>query len=127
MAEQADFDGPLVDAAAKGHTLEFAGIERRRRGQGREGKLIKKSGEEQSLFFDAATGLEIRTQGEVDQGGRKMTVESRYSDFRTIDGLTVPFTVEVLVNGQPQQKITLSSAEFPASLEDDLFRMPGRQ
>jgi outer membrane lipoprotein-sorting protein len=126
MAEQADFDGPLVDTEAKGHRLEFAGIESLGEVKAAKLRLVKKSGEEQFLFFDASTGLEIRTLGEIDQTGRKVSIESRYSDFRTVDGLTVPFTVEVLVNGQLQQKITLSSAEFPASLEDDLFRMPGR-
>lgn len=127
MAEQADFDGPMVDAGAKGHRLELAGTERVGEATAVKLRLIKKSGEEQWLFFDASTGLEVKTVGEIDQGGRKVAVESRYSDFRTVDGLTVPFTVEVLVNNQRQQKITLSSVEFPATLDDTLFRMPGRQ
>jgi hypothetical protein len=126
MAEQADFDGPLVDTEAKGHRVELAGPEQVGDVQAMKLRLVKKSGEEQFLLFDASTGLEIKTQGEVDQSGRKISIESRYSDYRTIDGLTVPFTVEVLVNGQPQQKITLSSVEFLPSLEEDLFRMPGR-
>ena len=126
MAEQADFDGPLVDAASKGHKLELLGTEQVGEATASKVKLSKKGGEEQILFFDVASGQQVKTQGEIEQGGRKITVESRYSDFRTIDGLSVPFSIEVVVNGQPQQKVTLSSIEFPATLDDQLFRMPGR-
>jgi outer membrane lipoprotein-sorting protein len=127
MAEQADFDGPLVDLAAKGHRLEVVGPDKVGDAPAIRAKLVKKSGEEQSIYFDASTGLEIMTQGEVDQNGRKLTIESRYSDFRTVDGVTMPFTVEVLVNGQKQQKITLSSVEFPTRVDAELFAMPRRQ
>ena len=126
MAEQADFDGPLVDAAAKGHKVELVGTEPVGEAPAYKLRLLKKSGEEQFLFIDATTWLEIKSQGDIDQNGRRMTIESRYGDFRTVDGVTVPFTVEVVVNGQPQQKVTLSSVEFPASLEPQLFQMPGR-
>lgn len=126
MAEQADFDGPLVDAASKGHKLEWLGTEQVGEVTVSKVKLAKKGGEEQVLFFDTATGQQIKTQGEIEQGGRKLTVESRYSDFRTVDGLSVPFNIEVLVNGQTQQRVSLSNVEFPATLDDQLFRMPGR-
>ncbi len=126
MAEQADFDGPLVDLEAKGHRLELIGPDKVGDKPAIKVKLVKKSGEEQVVFFDASTGLEIMTQGEVEQNGRKLTVESRYSDFRAVDGVTMPFSVEVLVNGQRQQMITLSSVEFPDRLDPDLFEMPRR-
>ena len=127
MAEQADFDGPLVDLAAKGHRVELVGPDKVGDTPAITVKLIKKSGEEQLIYFDASTGLEIMTRGEVDQNGRKLTIESRYSDFRTVDGVTMPFSVEVLVNGQKQQKITLSSVEFPTQVDAELFAMPRRQ
>jgi hypothetical protein len=127
MADQADFDGPLVDLETKGHRLEMVGPDKAGETPAIKVKLTKKSGEQQFIYFDAATALEIMTRGEVDQEGRALTIESRYSDFRTIDGITLPFGVEVLVNGQRQQKITLSKVEFPSTLDAELFAMPRRR
>lgn len=126
MAEQADFDGPLVDPAAKGHRLEVIGPDRVGDRPAVRLKLSKKSGEVQFVWIDRERWLELKTEGTVDQGGRELRVESRNSDFRTVDGITTPFVVEVFVDGQLQQRIALERLEFPATLEDRLFEPPAR-
>ncbi len=126
MAEQADFDGPLVDPAAKGHRIEVVGTGRVGDRPALELRLFRKSGEVQSIWLDLERWLELKTEGTVDQGGHQVRVESRNSDFRTVDGVTLPFVVEVFADGRVQQRIALDRVEFPATLEDRLFEPPGR-
>ncbi len=126
MAGQADFDGPLVDPAAKGHRVEVAGEDRVDERAAVKLKLTKKSGEVQFVWLDRERWLELKSEGTVEQAGRSIRIESRHSDFRTIDGITTPFVVEVFADGRLQQKIVLETAEFPANLEDALFQVPAR-
>lgn len=126
MASQADFDGPLVDAAAKGHRVELAGEDRVGERSAVKLKLTKKSGEVQFVWLDRERWLEVKSEGTVDQGGRSIRVESRNSDFRSVDGITSPFVVEVFADGRLQQRIVLEQIEFPANLDDRLFQPPSR-
>lgn len=126
MASQADFDGPLVDAAAKGHRVELAGEDRVGERPAVKLKLTKKSGEVQFIWLDRERWLEVKSEGTVEQGGRSIRIESRNSDFRTVDGITSPFVVEVFADGRLQQRIVLERVEFPAELEDRLFQPPSR-
>lgn len=126
MASQADFDGPLVDAAAKGHRVELAGEDRVGDRPAVKLKLTKKSGEVQFVWLDRERWLEVKTEGTVEQGGRSIRIESRSSDFRTVDGITSPFVVEVFADGRLQQRIVLEKVEFPAELDDRLFQPPSR-
>jgi outer membrane lipoprotein-sorting protein len=126
MAAQADFDGPLVNTAAKGHRIEVVGVETVDGQQAARLKLTKKSGEVQHVWLDTERWLEVKSESTVEQAGRRVTIESRNSDFRTVDGVTSPFLVEVYAEGRLQQRIALESVEFPASLDAKLFSPPGR-
>lgn len=126
MADQADFDGPLVNPAAKGHRVELVGEDRVGDRPALKLKLTKKSGEVQHVWLDRERWLELKTEGLVDQGGRAVRIESRSSDFRIVDGVTTPFVVEVYADGRLQQRIALEQVEFPGNIDDTLFQPPAR-
>lgn len=127
MAEQADFDGPLVEPATKGHRVEVVARERVGDRPAIKLQLRKKSGEVQFVWLDAERWLELKSESTVDQDGRGIVVESRNSDFRTVDGVTTPGVVEVYADRRLQQRIAVQSIEFPADLPDDLFQFPDRR
>lgn len=126
MADQADFDGPLVNPAAKGHRVEVIGEDRVDDRPAVKLKLTKKSGEVQVVWLDRARWLEVKSEGTIEQAGRSIQIESRHSDFRSVDGITTPFVVEVFADGRLQQKIVIETMEFPPDLEDTLFQVPAR-
>jgi hypothetical protein len=72
------------------------------------------------LYLDAATGLEAKRTTEVDS----LKLEQEFSDFRAVDGVTLPFHVRLVVNGVPQSEFKVKSVEFNVPMDDAIFRMP---
>jgi hypothetical protein len=75
-------------------------------------------------YIDAATDLESKMVIEVEEGGQKNTMEMRFSDFKTTEGRTLPFTVSQFVNGNPLAVMKFEKVEFNVPLDETLFRMP---
>lgn len=124
VEEQADLDGPLVDWRAKGHTLELVGRDKLDGGDVWKLRVVLKDGSERTLFLDARSGLEIRSQSKRNIRGQDVVFESRFSDYRSTGGLQVPFQVESGPVGAAQrQKMIFDTIEFDAPIADARFRM----
>jgi hypothetical protein len=85
--------------------------------------LQPKTGESQSICFDRETGLPAKVIATVEGPMGKVPVESYPSDYRSVDGLLVPFRTRANVLGQ-QRLITVSSVEHNVELSPDLFDVP---
>jgi len=122
-----DFDGVLVDYKAKGHTIEIVGPDTVEGAKVVKLKVTTKAGLSQYVSLDATTGLERKISAEIEQGDRKMTVETFMSDYRPVSGIVVPFSVRRYVNGQLAAEIAFRTIEFNVPIDDSVFRMPGKQ
>jgi hypothetical protein len=113
---QSDLDGPLVDYAAKGNKVELAGMEKV---EGRDNYKIKitlKSGQSQNIWIDATTFLETKIEGQPRRlDGTSHPVEVYYRDYRKVNGLQMPFTVETHV--LPVAKTTTGLRDTPVPPE----------
>ncbi|HEY8550704.1 MAG TPA: hypothetical protein VIL35_12165 [Vicinamibacterales bacterium] len=128
LREQADLDGPLVDYKAKGVTLELLGTEEVEGRKTHKLKVTRKSGQSQTLFLDAETGLEVKAVNEMPQGDVTLRVESTFSDYRTIEGIKMAHAIRQTISGPASQTITITvnKAEILPDLEDSLFTMPSQ-
>jgi outer membrane lipoprotein-sorting protein len=126
-AAAAELDGPLVDYAAKGTRLELAGTEQVEGKWAYKLKLTAKDGGTRLLWVDAATFLETKISGEPRKlDGRPHGVAIYYRDYRTVNGLKVPFLLETVVDGVKQHRtMVVRSVAVNPSLEDALFAKPG--
>lgn len=103
MQNQMDCAGPLVDYAAKGHTVELLGKEDVEEVECWKIKLTLKSGQDLTFFFDPTTNyiLRMSSKGGFGGGGRSGgqgggDVERKidYSDYKkTDDGFVFPFKI----------------------------------
>jgi hypothetical protein len=125
-ARRGGFDGPLIDHRARGASLATAGTERVNGVETRKLRVTEKDGATQTLFLDAKTGLEVKSLIEVTQGSQATTVESFFSDFRTVDGVTMPHRVRVVVNGVLQQELRIDTIDLAPALDEGHFSMPGK-
>lgn len=123
---EADFDGVLIDYKAKGHTIEMVGPDTVDGAKVFRLKVTTKAGVTQHVYLDATTGLERKVSAEIEQGGRKMTVETVMSDYKPVSGIVVPFSVRRYVNGQMAAEIMFRTIEFNTPMDDSLFKMPGK-
>ena len=121
-----ELDGPLVDHAAKGTKVELAGKETVEGRDNYKLKLTLASGEQRRLWIDATTFLETKIDGEP----RKMDARMRpvtvfYRDYKTVNGLVIPHTLETAVSGvKSSHKIAVQKVAVNQPLEDALFGKP---
>jgi len=124
-AEQADIEGPLVDAAAKGHKVELMGHEKV---DGRDCvKLMVtlESGTVRYVYLDAVTFLEVKGEGRRMAGGDEVMLETYYRDYRDVGGLKLPFLIEAGPAKRPEkQKIVLDRIELNVLLRGSEFERP---
>ncbi len=128
MKNTADFDGPLVDHKAKGHTIELVGREKVDGVDTHHLRVTMKSGQVQHYYLDRATGIELKKSEDVDIGtGQKQTLETRMGDYRSVSGVMVPHEVSQLMDGKPVARMSIDTVQFNApEVREALFRMPGK-
>lgn len=133
-SNQEDLDGPLVDYAAKGTHIELDGTENVEGHDTYKIKVTEKSGHTFHVWIDAGTFLETKVEGQPRRlDGTDHPVEVFYRDFRTVDGLQIPFILEtkVLPVGRnalgvrdtpvPPEKIVIDKVVVNPKVDEALF------
>jgi outer membrane lipoprotein-sorting protein len=120
IKEQANFDGPLVDYRQRGYTIDLVGEETLDGRPVEHLRITDRTQQVQECYLDAQTGLEAKLSSQVEGG----LFEQELSDYRTIDGITLPFSIRLLVNGVQQSMMRVMSVQFNVPIDDRLFRVP---
>lgn len=122
-ALQSDLDGPLMDYAAKGTTVELEGTDKVEGNDTYRLKLTFKNGQGQHLWVDAQTFLETKIEGTPRRlDGKYHPVEVYYRDYRTVSGLMIPYVMETKVQGVKQtEKIEVENVAINPRVEDSRF------
>jgi len=124
--DDADFDGTLVDWKAKGHTVELVGKESVEGADAYKLKVTKKNGKIEYHYLDAETYLLVKSEGKANVRGTEMEVETTFSDYKDVDGMMQPFSMEQGPKGGPQkQKMTFTKIEMNVPMDDSRFAFPG--
>jgi len=123
--DNADFDGPLLDWKAKGHTVELAGKEQVEGAEAFKLKVSKKNGYVDYFYIDTETYLLVKQDGKRKRQGTEFEAETFLSDYKEVEGYMLPFTMEQAAKGAPQrQKFTFSKYELNPPIDDARFKMP---
>ncbi len=121
-----DLDGALVDYAAKGTKVDFAGVEKVEGRDAYKLKLTLKGGNVRHLWVDAQTFLEVKTEGAPrHMDGRMRHVETFYREYKSVNGLMVPHVLETAVQGVKRSyKMVFETVLVNPKLDDALFAAP---
>jgi len=134
-----DLDGPLVDYAAKGTTVELEGTEKVEDRDTYKLKVTAKNGHVTHVWIDAQTFLEAKMDGQPRKlDGKEHQVEIYYRDYRPVNGLQFPFVLETRVlpfnpkskfreNPVPPEKIVIDKIEVNPQFSASLFMRPSVQ
>jgi len=121
----ADFDGPLVDSARKGFSVDYAGEELV---EGRRAyKLLVMSPRDDVAFFwvDAGTHDLVKRAVYRAIGGQRTAVETFFSDYRPVGGVPQPHRIETRAGERVLYVILIDRMEAnPAGWAPDLFAPP---
>ena len=121
-----ELDGPLVDYAAKGTKVELEGVEPVVGHDAYKLKLTTKNGDVQHLWIDTQSFLDVKVEGAPRRmDGKMRTVWIYQRDFRSVQGVTIPFVLETAVDGyRDAHKMVIEKAVVNPRLDEALFAEP---
>lgn len=124
IREDADFDGPLIDYAAKGHTVEMLGKEDVQGTETYKLKLTLKDGQVTYYYLDSEYYLPIKTEARRTVQGMDINAETLMSDYKSVDGMMLPFSLQITGQGPQAQSLSIENVEFNVDIDDKVFVMP---
>ncbi|MGE5324849.1 MAG: M16 family metallopeptidase [Actinomycetota bacterium] len=85
---------------------------------------IREGSQQLRWYVDPGSGHVLRAQfqGNSPQGPQTDVVDQ--SDWKTVDGVTLPFHEEVMTNGKPAASITVTDLELNPTVDPKLFEKP---
>jgi len=125
MRIEADLEGPLVDYAKKGHSVEYLGTEDIDGTEAHKLRVKYATGNEAVHYFDPDYFLEIRIVSKSWYRGSEFEGEADLGDYEQVNGVWVPFSVATGTKGSTQKAtISYDRAEANVALDDALFAFP---
>ena len=125
-ASKPDLDGPLVDYAAKGTQIALEATEPVDGHKAYKLKLTVKNGDVRHIWIDAQSFLDVKVEGSPHRmDGKLRSVWIYQRDFRSVQGLTVPYLYETAVEGITQRhRMTVESVKVNPALDAARFVKP---
>ncbi|MCA9742453.1 hypothetical protein KC734_12985 [candidate division KSB1 bacterium] len=124
---QADLDGMLVDFKKKGHKIEFIGKEPVEEKDAYNLKVTMNTGDVTNIYLDTESYLQVKSRLVTPgPGGNNLEIDSYFSDFKTVDGMTMAHTITQ--NNPMQGKVETKMTEVQVNPEVDksIFQMPSK-
>lgn len=125
-AQSQELDGLLIDYAAKGSKVELEGTETVEGHGDYRIKLITRDGVDHHIWIDGSTFLETKLEGlphSID--GKMRRVDTFLRDYRSVDGLMIPFVSETVVEGvRDSRKMTVDKVAINPKIDNVDFGKP---
>jgi hypothetical protein len=127
VAFWSDFDGPLVGYKKKRYKLRYMGVEEEPGGPAYKIRVAMTGGHEVYVYIDCETYLEVKRTHTQVFNGEPASVDTRFSNFAEIDGITIPQTISGV--GFVGERFTMQLRSVVLDIEPDegRFAMPGRE
>jgi hypothetical protein len=125
-AGRAALDGPLIDYAAKGSKVDLEGVEPVAGRDAYKLKLTTKNGDVQHIWIDTGSYLDVKVEGTPRRmDGKMRNVWIYQRDFRSVQGVMVPFILETAVDGyKDTHSMVIEKVAVNPNLQDSLFAKP---
>lgn len=126
LVEDADIDGPLVDAAAKGNKIEYLGKDTIDGDDAYRLQVTLKNGDIIYYYLDPDTSLEFRTEKRQFIRGSVRDSVTELGSYKPVGGVLFPFSIEAGPKNNPanRQKVTIDKVEVNLPIDDAVFKMP---
>ncbi|MFM6948645.1 MAG: outer membrane lipoprotein-sorting protein [Aquirufa sp.] len=86
--------------------------------------VTKSSGETMQVYVSASTYFVLKTTGKVKANGQEIDTETNFSNYKAVDGLYFPFTVEAASPMGGMMQIDTTGVELNASVDPAIFARP---
>lgn len=125
IEEDADFDGPLVNYAAKGNKVEFMGTEPVEGTDAYKLKVTLKNSDVLIYYMDTDYYVPIKIDTQHFVRGEQREFETSLGDYKEVNGVYFPYSSETNAKGSPfKQKVTIEKVEVNVPIADARFVEP---
>jgi hypothetical protein len=123
-------DGPLIDYQARGSTVRLIGTEKLEDRKTYHLAVQFASGEQQEVWVDAQTFLELRIDRPAYSSGalavRAGSVPVYYRNYKSFDGVQIPTLIEIGVGTRrTPDRMLIERVALNTSIDDRVFERPG--
>lgn len=126
--KQVNLGGSLLNYKESGGTVELVGKEKLDGVDVYHLKLTEKSGDISNLFLSTSNYYILKTAGKRNVQGKDVEAEVMYSNFKQVEGLTFPHTMEVpnpMAGGT--MTIETDSIKLNPKVDETIFKKPAKK
>ena len=124
LEQEADIEGDLYNWKEKGFDVTLEGSDEMEGTPVFKIKVVKPSGNDYTYYIDKDNYVVLREDARVKVQGTPIESSTYYSNFKSVDGMIMPFSIESKMNGQVTSQITIDSVEVNQNIDDSMFDMP---
>lgn len=127
LAEAADIDGPLVNAAAKGNQVTYLGTEDVDGTNAHKLQVQLKDGNTLVIYLDPDAYLPIREIARRTLRGSQQVTQTDYGDYEQVNGVYFPFAITTGPRGgddNSKMQISIDKAQANVAVDDAVFAFP---
>ncbi len=132
LKDEADFDGPLIHYKQKGNKVVLQGNVTTNGIDSYELLVTNPKGEKTTMLVNTHTyniTSEIthkKVAGTNPVSSHMAKIETNYSDFKHVQDLVLPYTIETVVDGKRISDLKINDIQLNPDFPDSLFAMPPR-
>lgn len=123
---QADMDGPLQNWEARGWVGEYVGQEDVEGTAAHRLRIDTKQDIVIEMWLDAESFLPLKQNSKVKFEQQEIESQMYFSDYRTVNGLVVPFALETRQGDQVMMNMVFDNVEFGVAIDPAVFAMPAK-
>ena len=123
FAEGGEMDSPLIDAEARGITLELVGSEDVEGTEAFHIKVTREDGDVEHHYLDGEYYIPIKVTRTQKAMGQETEVAMVMGDYKEIDGMMFAHSIDIS-GGQGGVSLILEDIEVNGEIDDELFAMP---
>jgi hypothetical protein len=119
-----EFEEMFLDYKKKGYKIELLGKEDMEGTTVYKLKLTKKDGKEMFYFIDTDSFIELKVLVYKKKNDNELKIETFYGDFKEVNGVMMPHTLSIKMNGQDMGTMVFEKIEANIEIKDTFFKMP---
>jgi hypothetical protein len=120
----ADFDGPLVNFAAKGYSVDYAGEESIDGRPAYKLLLMNRSDDIFFLWVDTQSAEVVKRLVYRMSNGQRIAMETTFKEFRPVAGVLQPHQIETMANGKSIYVMVIDRMVANPVIAPDTFVRP---
>ncbi len=125
MMNEADveLESPFINYLQKGHDALLQGVDTVEGAACFKVLFTRRNGDVETYFFKCSNFELVKKQAPSKNAElEKNVLDTYYRDYRTVEGITIPFIQESKNNNQPVLTITIKKITFNKPIADDEFK-----